>query len=189
MNAITATLGQATAIWYAAEDAGEAAEAPNPIIPAWDEVIWGSIAFLILLAVMWKFAYPTIRKAMESRTASIQSDIDSADAAKREAQELREQYDSRLAEANAEAARIIEEARGEAERVRQERLAAIEPEIAERRLAAEADIEAARNRAMVEVRGEITALAVGAASRVVMASLDEDAHRRLVDDYIDQIGS
>ncbi len=175
-------------IWRAAGEE-EAAEAPNPIIPAWDEVIWGSIAFVILLIVMWKFAYPAIRKAMETRTEKIQSDIDSADTAKREAEELRAQYDSRLTEANAEASQIIEQARGEAERVRQERLAAIEPEIAERFAQAEADIEAARARAIAEVRDEITSLAVGAASQVVMASLDEQAHRRLIDDYIDRVGS
>ncbi|HCB34119.1 MAG TPA: ATP synthase F0 subunit B [Acidimicrobiaceae bacterium] len=177
------------ALWSSAEGAGEAvAEAPNPIIPAWDEVIWGSLAFLILLVVMWKFAYPAIRKAMEGRTARIQAEIDAAAAANREAQELRARYDARLVEADAEAARIVEAARGEAERVRRERLAAIEPEIAERRAQAEADIEAARVRALADVRSQITSLAVGAASQVVMASLDADAHRRLIDDYIDNVG-
>ena len=186
MNTVMAHLLRAGGSWHAAE---EVAEAPNPIIPAWDEVIWGSLAFVILFIVMWKFAYPAIRKAMEGRTEKIQNDIDSAETAKREAQELREQYDARLTEANDEASRIIEEARGEAERVRQERLAAIEPEIAERKAQAEAEIESARAHAMAEVRDEITALAVGAASQVVMASLDEQAHERLINDYIDRVGS
>ena len=183
MNAIPA------ALWRLAEDSEAVAEAPNPIIPAWDEVIWGSLAFVILLIVMWRFAYPMIRKAMEGRTEKIQNDIDSAETAKREAEELRAQYDSRLAEASAEARRIVEEARTDAERVRQERLAAIEPEIAERFSQAEADIAAARTRAMAEVRDEITALAVGAAGQVVMANLDAQAHQRLIDDYINRVGS
>ncbi len=165
------------------------AEAPNPIIPAWDEVIWGSLSFFILLIVMWKLALPPIRRAMEARTERIQGDLDGAATARSEAEELRAQYDARLVEANTEAARIIEEARAAAETVRQERLAAIEPEIAERRAQAEADIEAARARAMAEVRADITSIAVGAAEQVVLASIDEAAHARLIDDYITRVGN
>lgn len=164
-------------------------ESSNPIIPAWFEVIWGSIAFFILLFVMWKLALPPIRRAMEARTERIQGDLDAAETAKTEAEELRASYDARLAEANAEAARIIEEARAAAETVRQERLAAIEPEIAERRAQAEADIEAARARAMAEVRADITSIAVGAAEQVVMASIDEAAHAQLIEDYIERVGN
>ena len=165
------------------------AEAPNPIIPAWDEVIWGSLAFFILLAVMWKFAYPWIRKAMEDRTARIQGDLDAAATARTEAEELRADYDARIADANAEAAQLIEAARNDAERVRQERLAAIEPEIEQRKAQAEADIATAQQRAMADIRSQISSLAVGAAEQVVLANLDEAAHQRLIDDYIDQVGS
>jgi len=160
----------------------------NPIIPELFEVVWGSIAFAILLFVMWKFALPPIRRAMEARTERIQGDLDSAASVRSEAEELRASYDARLAEANAEAARIIEEARAAAESVRQERLAAIEPEIAERRAQAEADIEAARARAMAEVRADITSIAVGAAEQVVRASIDEAAHAQLIEDYIARVG-
>lgn len=161
----------------------------NPIIPEWNEVIWGSAAFFILLIVMWKLAYPPIRRAMEARTDRIQGDLDAAATARTEAEDLRASYDSRIAEANTEAARIIEEARAAAEAVRQERLAAIEPEIAERRAAAEADITSARARAMAEVRADITAIAVGAAEQVVLASIDEAAHAQLIEDYIERVGN
>ncbi len=169
--------------------AEEAAEAPNPIIPAWDEVIWGSAAFAILFIVMAKYAYPAIKKVMEDRTAKIQGDLDAAETARGEAESLRADYDAKLAEARAEAGQIIEAARAEAEQVRQDRLAAIEPEIAERRAQAEADIEAAKERALADVRAQVTTLAVGAAEQVVQASLDEAAYRQLIDDYIDRVGS
>jgi len=169
--------------------ATEGESTSNPIIPEWFEVIWGSIAFFLLLIVMWKLALPPIRRAMEARTDRIQGDLDAAASAKAEAEELRASYDSRIAEANAEAARIIEEARAAAEAVRQERLAAIEPEIAERRAQAEADIAAARERAMAEVRSDITSIAVGAAEQVVRASIDEAAHAQLIEDYIERVGN
>ena len=73
--------------------------------------------------------------------------------------------------------------------MRQDRLAAIEPEIAERRAQADADIEAAKERALADVRAEVTSLAVGAAEQVVLSSLDEAAYARLVDDYIESVGN
>ena len=80
-------------------------------------------------------------------------------------------------------------ARAEAEQVRQERLAAIEPEIEEKRAQADADIEAAKARALADVRAQVTSLAVGAAEQVVRSSLDEASYSRLVDDYIESVGS
>ncbi len=65
----------------------------------------------------------------------------------------------------------------------------IEPEIAERRAQADADIEAAKERALADVRAEVTSLAVGAAEQVVLSSLDEASYARLVDDYIESVGN
>lgn len=161
----------------------------NPILPVWNEIIWGSIAFFLLLIVMTKLAYPAVRKAMDDRTARIQNDLDSAEQAKSEAAQLKAEYDSKLAEAKAEAARIIDAARDEAETVRAERISAIDGEIATKRAQADADIEAAKERAMSEMRGQVTALAVGAAERIVEQSLDADAHSTLVNNFIDRVGS
>ena len=169
--------------------ASAVAEAPNPIIPAMDEVIWGTLSFLILFAVMAKYAYPALKKAMDARSEKIQGDLDAADSARSEAESLRAGYDAKLAEAQAEAARIIEAARADAEQVRQDRIAAIEPEIAEKRAQAEADIEAAKDRALADLRAQVTSLAVGAAEQVVRSSLDEAAYARLVDDYIESVGN
>src|SRR5690349_8311084 len=56
-------------------------EAPNPILPATNEIIWGGLAFLILLVVMWKFALPPVRKTMEARSDRIRNDLMQAEAA------------------------------------------------------------------------------------------------------------
>tara|TARA_B100000678_G_scaffold19991_1_gene15368 strand:+ start:145 stop:561 length:417 start_codon:yes stop_codon:yes gene_type:complete len=138
---------------------------------------------------MAKFAYPALKKAMDARSEKIQGDLDAADSARSEAESLRAGYDAKLAEAQAEAARIIEAARSDAEQVRQDRIAAIEPEIAEKRAQAEADIEAAKDRALADLRAQVTSLAVGAAEQVVRSTLDEATHARLVDDYIESVGN
>ena len=172
-----------------ATEEGAPDESPNPIIPEWNEVIWGGLAFLILFVLMTKYAYPAVKKAMDDRSAKIQADIDAAENARAEAEQLRSDYDLKLAEAKAEASRIIDEARQEAEAVRQERIAAIDGEIAEKRAQADADIVVAQERAFQEMRGQVTALAVGAAERIVESNLDASAQSHLVDSFIDRVGS
>ena len=71
----------------AAADAG--GKASNPILPVWNEIIWGGAAFAILFIVMAKFAYPAIQKVMEARSEKIQGDLDAADTARSEAEGLR----------------------------------------------------------------------------------------------------
>ncbi len=167
-----------------------ASEEPNnPILPVTNEIIWGGIAFFLLLGLLSKVAYPAMRKAMDDRTAKIQGDLDAAEQAKDEAEALKAEYAAKIAEAKAEASRILEEARSEAESVRAERIGAIDGEIAAMRASADADIEAAKERAMSEMRSQVTALAVGAAERIVEQSLDADAHAQLVNNFIDRVGN
>ncbi len=59
----------------------------------------------------------------------------------------------------------------------------------QKRVQADADIEAAKARALADVRAQVTSLAVGAAEQVVRSSLDEASYSRLVDDYIESVGS
>jgi len=164
-------------------------QSPNPILPDMVEIVWGGLAFLILFILMAKYAYPGIQKVMDDRANKIQGDLDAAESAKTEAEQLRSDYDLKLAEAKVEASRIIDDARQEAEVVRQERISAIDGEIAEKRTAAEAEIVAAQDRALQEMRGQVTALAVGAAERIVESNLDAAAQTQLVDNFIDRVGS
>ena len=57
-------------------------EAPSPILPELDEIIWGGLAFVILFAFMWWKGFPAVKRAMDARSAKIQADLDAADTAK-----------------------------------------------------------------------------------------------------------
>ena len=73
--------------------------------------------------------------------------------------------------------------------MRAERIAAIDTEIAEMRQRAAADIETAKAQAIADLRGEVTALALGAAEQVVEANLDDATNAALIESYIDQVGA
>jgi F-type H+-transporting ATPase subunit b len=167
----------------------ECNEAPSPILPATDELVWGSISFILLVILMRKFAYPAIKQGMEARTERIRADLDAAENAKSEAVGVLDGYKAQLADAKAEAGRIIEEARQAADALKKDQEARLQTELAETRARAAADIEAAKAQATADLQGELATLAVGAASAVVNKNLDPAAQTQLIEDYINQVGT
>jgi F-type H+-transporting ATPase subunit b len=174
------------------EDGGEpddCQEAPSPILPEWNEVIWGALSFLVVFGALAKFGFPAIKKGLEDRAAKIQGDLDAAEAAKAEVTNKAAEYDAKLAEARTEAARIIEEARQDADAYRTEKKAEADAEIARLKEQAQADVEAAKAQAIADIRGEVATLAIAAAEQVVGRSLDRDANVALVEQFIESVGA
>jgi F-type H+-transporting ATPase subunit b len=164
-------------------------EAPSPILPEDNELIWGALSFLVVFAVLAKFGFPAIKKGLEERTAKIQADIDAAESAKAEVTAKAAEYDAKLAEAKTEAARIIEEARQDADKYRADKRADADAEIAQLKEQAAADVEASKAQAIADIRGEVANLAIGAAEQVVGQNLDRDANVALVEQFIDSVGT
>lgn len=171
------------------EDFEDCLEAPSPIIPELNEIIWGGGAFAVLLGFMlWK-GFPAVKNIMNARSEQIAGDLDEADRAKADAQSVKAQYEAELADAKAESARIIEEARQQAGAVRADLEARAQSDIADMRAQAATDAESARSRAMDDLQAEVSDIVVGAAERVVEANLDRDAQAQLIENYINNVGS
>ncbi len=164
-------------------------QAPSPIMPATNELIWGGIAFLLLFLALWKFAFPGIRKGMEGRAERIRSDLEAAETAKAESTGVLAEYNRQLAEARSEAHRIIEESRVTADALRRDLQAKAEADIAELRQRAAAEVESQKAQALADLRGEVTELALGAAETVVQRNLDRATNEALVEQFITQVGA
>ena len=180
-------------LWAAEEaEAGGHAEEPSGtdlILPAIDELIWGAVAFALVLFVLNKFAFPKLREAVEAREKQIQSDLEAAERAKQEAQQEKEQYQKQIADARGEANRIVEEARQQAESVRKDLVAKAEEEAKQIVARAQEGIEAERSRALGDLKATVTDLSIELAEKVVGRSLDAQSHKDLVDAYIRDVGS
>ena len=167
-----------------------AAEGPNnPILPATTEVLWGSLAFFVLVVLMTKLAYPAVKGAMDDRTEHIRSAIDEADATKAQAQAVLVDYQRQVADAKGEAARIIEEARQTADSLKRDLTARAEADAAELRQRNAEQITAERDRVMAELQGQVATLAIELAEKVVGGSLDQERSMRLIEAYINEVGS
>src|SRR5262249_47398983 len=77
--------------------------APSPLKPENSELVWGSISFVLLLGIFWKFGYPAVTKAMKGREDRIRGDLEQAEGAKTEAEGVLAQYRAQLADARTEA--------------------------------------------------------------------------------------
>lgn len=164
-------------------------EAPSPILPETSELVWGVISFSVLVFAMMKFAYPALKKSMDARTEKIRGSLDDAERVKTEAETVLEQYQRQLADARTEANRIVEEARQTADQMRKDLATRAEAEVAELRQRARDDIAAAQERATADLRTNVAALAIELAEKVVEANLDRDANMRLIESYIQSVGS
>lgn len=167
-----------------------AAEGPNnPILPAWNEVIWGTLAFAVLVVVMTKKGYPAVKSAMDARTEHIRDAIDEADRTRTQAQTVLADYQRQVADAKGEAARIIEEARQTADTLKRDLTARAEAEAAELRQRNAEQIAAERQRVLAELQGQVATLAIELAEKVVGGSLDQQRSLQLIEDYINTVGT
>ena len=165
-----------------------AAEELNPLIPHPIEMVVGSIAFLLLLAVMKKKVVPMFEKAFAERTAAIEGGIERAEAAQLEAARALEQYNKQLSSAQDESARIREDARAQGVAIVEELRAKAQEEATRITVAAHASIEAERQQAVTSLRNEVGALAVELASKIVGEALDDQARQsRIVDRFLEDL--
>lgn len=167
----------------------ECQEAPNPILPATNELVFGALSFFLLFGLMYKFAYPAVQQAMTSRTERIRGNLDEAERVKSEAQTVLGDYQRQLADAKNEANRIIDEARQTAEQLRRDLMERAEAEVAELRERSQEDIRNAQARAMADLKSQVSALAIELAEKVVERNLDRDTNLALIDSYINQVGA
>jgi F-type H+-transporting ATPase subunit b len=162
-------------------------EEHNPILPEADELIFGSLAFLLVFVVLARYAFPRLNQGLRQREEKIRGDLEGAEEARKEAETSLQRYEQQLQEARAESGRIIEEARKTADSMRRDLLAKAEEESRAVVARAQEEIRAERDRVIQELRGQLAEWSVDLAGRVVGASLDKRRHLKLVEEYIDEV--
>jgi F-type H+-transporting ATPase subunit b len=167
--------------------AEEEREGIDLILPAVDELVWGIFCFVLVTALLMKYAFPALRATVEKRERTIQTNLEESEKAKSDAQKELDEYRKQLAEARGEANRIIEEARQGAEQVRKDIVAKAESEAEQIVARAQEQIEAERNRTVTELQTTIADLSIQLAEKVVGRSLDGGSQKELVDAYIKEV--
>ncbi len=168
--------------------AEEEPEGIDLVLPEFNELIAGIIAFGIVFLAVWLWARPAIKRALEARQQAIAGQLTHAEEAKAEAESLLEDYRRQLAQAREEANRIVEEARRQAETVRADIVAKADVEADERRRRADEEIAAERARLASVLQNQFRDFSLELAQRAVAQSVDREAQLRLIDATIADIG-
>jgi F-type H+-transporting ATPase subunit b len=163
--------------------------ADNTWLPESSEILWGTIAFLIVLYLLIKFAAKPIGASLRGRTERIANEIESAAKARTDAEADVARVRQNLADVDVERARILAAADETAERIRIEGIERNDAEVAELDARADADIATLRGRASSELQAQVAAWASEATERIVLASLDNATTQRLIEDYIAKVGA
>jgi F-type H+-transporting ATPase subunit b len=128
--------------------------------------------------------YPRIKKGMDARRNLIESQLEQAERTRADAEGEVAQYQAKLAEVRAEAARRIDAARQVLDQERQERLAEVNARIADKRAAATADVDAAKAAARGQIVDAAAEVAAAAAQRVLGRPVDAAAARAAAEDAL-----
>jgi F-type H+-transporting ATPase subunit b len=171
-----------------AQEAAEEEDSGNFLVsPELGLMIWTLLAFGITLFVLNKLAFPRIAEALDKRRKAIEDSIEHAEQAKREADELLEEYRARLREAREQAEDITVRARKAADAVAEESKAQASKQREELMERTRRDIEAETRRALDEIRKEVANLTVIATEKVTRKSLTPDDHRRLIEEALGEV--
>ena len=152
----------------------------GPLTWQTDLAIWTGVVFLVLMAVLWKFAWGPIADGLAKREQRIADEIASAEKSNTEARQLLGDYEQRLAAAGEEVQQMIQAARQDAERVAGQIVDKAKAEAEVERKRAVGEIELATTNALKELAEESASLAVGLAGRIVQSELDPKAHSHLI---------
>ncbi|MBS96172.1 MAG: F0F1 ATP synthase subunit B [SAR202 cluster bacterium] len=151
----------------------------------WPSLIAYLLNFTILLIVLSKFAYKPILKILDERSSNIKDSLELADKVREESAQQQAQLDDQLVEARKQGQAIIEDARSAAEKLSDQEREKSKKEAEEFLVKAKSDIERERDSAMDELRANFGGLAVSAAEQIIQRSLDENTHKDIIDNVLE----
>ncbi len=143
---------------------------------------------LLLFFVLKKFLFKPVMKIIDDRQKEIDDLYQSADTAKAEADEMRDEYQKKLTEARETGDKIISDAVTRAQSREEEIVSKANKEASAILEKAQEDIALEKKKAMGEVKDNISVIAVSIAGRVVERELTSADQSRLVDSFIDDLG-
>jgi F-type H+-transporting ATPase subunit b len=149
--------------------------------------IWTILTFLVLVALLAKFAWRPLLQALESRQESIRKSLDDAQKAKQELERLHAESAEIIRQSRVEADAIVTRSRGDAERLREEMKQKARTEADAIVKNAERQIQLETGRAIQQIRREAVDLSVMIASKLIQRNLTKEDNERLIEEALKQV--
>jgi F-type H+-transporting ATPase subunit b len=152
------------------------------------DILFQLIAFLILMALLRKFAFGPLMNMMKQRESHIANEISSAEEKHKEVQKLAEEQRELLKQARIEAQSLVENAKKLGEQQKEEIVLAARSEAERMKESAKKEIQQEKDQAITALREQVASLSVLIASKVIEKELNEKAQEKLINDYIKEVG-
>jgi F-type H+-transporting ATPase subunit b len=150
----------------------------------WNDFLWHLVNFIVLIFLITRFLYKPMVGLLDERQRRIRESLEAADRARAEAEESDRQRELILAETRREIQEMMTQAQQTAAKIQEDARAQATEDARRIVETARREAEAERAQAMADLRREVAGLAVLAAERVIGQSMNDQAHRRLVDDFL-----
>ena len=146
------------------------------------------IAMLVLFILLSYLLFNPARKLIQKRKDYIQGQLDEAAKVQSDAQDMKNQYDEKLARVDAEAAELLADARRKALDKEKEIVEKASTEASQIKARAEREVELEKNKVRDEMKQEMVQVAAAMAGKFVEASMDEDKQAQLIDETLKEMG-
>lgn len=152
------------------------------------DVILVMISTILIVLIAKKFFWSKLVAFVEKRQQLVQANIDSSLALKKEAEDLKDQYNKQIMSAGQEANIILENARAQATQEKKQILSKAQQEAVLLKQKAQEDIEREKRNAQNSMKDAIGEVAVDVAKRFVADQMDEETQKKYVDDFLSEAG-
>ena len=154
----------------------------------WGTTIVTLVTFVILLALLKKFAWGPLKEVMDKRERDINKDIDDAEQAKINAQKLEEENRKTLKETQDEVQRILDDAKIQARKQHEEIIHEANVRANGMIETAQSEINSEKERALADINNQVSELSVLIASKVLRKEISEQDQKDLVEKYLKEAG-
>ncbi|HCY8745948.1 TPA: F0F1 ATP synthase subunit B [Staphylococcus aureus] len=154
----------------------------------WGTVIVQVLTFIVLLALLKKFAWGPLKDVMDKRERDINRDIDDAEQAKLNAQKLEEENKQKLKETQEEVQKILEDAKVQARQQQEQIIHEANVRANGMIETAQSEINSQKERAIADINNQVSELSVLIASKVLRKEISEQDQKALVDKYLKEAG-
>ncbi len=150
-------------------------------------IFWEIVSFAILLFVLAKYAFPPLLEALEARERKIRDSIEAAEQQRAEAERRLAEYEIKMKGAHKEAEALVEQAKHRAQHLLEENERRLTQEAERIRTSTAREIDQERRRALEDVRGYATDLALRVAEKLVERTLTDADHKRLAEEALSAV--
>lgn len=159
------------------------------VTPNLTNLLTTAVGFILFVFVLAKFAWGPILTLLDQRRDSIQADYTAAEKNLADAEQLKGEFELKLQDIKVIEREKVQEAVKRGETLAHTIVEKANQDASAKVAKAEQDIELETHQAQLVLRDSVVAMAIGAAEKVIGERMDDALHRKLIEDYINEMGS